>query len=201
MTENDEVLKIECKEYLAISNDIDFTSTYFSYEGNNEWVDPTTTNLMFKRIMECLEIKPGWAFLDCGSGLGHVLYLAYSYFTVVKGVEIISSVYKKSKENLEKLLPSNSIEIFNCNMFNLPDNIWDEINVFYISSPFQECQNIEKLIIKIIDSIKSRDREIYVIYYYPYCSEVLLKYSTLLVPVKSIHGIGDALIYHHNPTS
>ena len=199
MTENDVVLKQECQEYLAFDSTIDFTSTYFSVDGNNEWVDPTTTRFMFERIMNNLDVKREWVFLDCGSGLGHVLYLAHSYFDTVIGVEIIPDVYEKSKKNLNSLFSNNSIEIFNCDMFDLPDNIWNETNIFYISSPFQTSQDIDKLIIRIINSIKAREREIYVIYYYPYCSDVLKKYASFLSLEKIIHGIGDAFVYHHNP--
>lgn len=199
MTENDEVLKKECQKYLAVDKKIDFTSTYVSTDGESEWVDPTTTRLMFERMMNCIEIKPGFAFLDCGSGLGHILYLASFYFDIVRGVEILPIIYKKCCTNLNSLLPGNSIEVFNADMFELPENVWNETNVFYISSPFQNVSDIARLVEKITCSAESVQREIYVIYYYPYCREVFTKYEPFFVLENSIHGLEEALIYHHIP--
>ena len=197
MTENEERLTDEVNVLKRNGYNVDFTSVYMSHDGYNEWVDPTTTWLMFSRIVKCIDIKPNWGFLDCGSGLGYVLYLASGFFSKVTGVEILCDVYRKSISNLDILLPDNNIDVYNCDMFDLPYSVWDEANVFYVSSPFQEYDLIEKLANQVIESLNRVEREIYIVYYYPYCADVFDRYAEILELEYEVYGLGVAKIYHH----
>ncbi len=195
-TENYFVLKNET-ESIYLEYGVDFTKTYFAFDGINEWVDPTTTRKVFEEIIERINPSPKWVFLDCGSGLGHVLYLAANKFSEVIGVEILPDIYRICVSNLDKILPGHTITIINLDLLKLDDSILDRVNVFYCSSPFSDEATFEEFIYKIANSIIRADREVYFIYYYPVFESVMNKVTSIFTIKSQFETIGRVNIYHH----
>ena len=180
------------------NSDVNFYSNYKAVDINLEWKEPTTPRKTFEEIIARIPINKSWVFLDCGCGLGHVIYLASSYFGKVYGVECIPEIAEIARQNLIKLLPNNnSYKIFSCDMFELEKTVIDETNVFYISSPFTDEHEFNNLIKIIIGSLQNREREIWILYFYPYCERVMKKYSGIFPLVDTLETIGKVNYYHH----
>jgi hypothetical protein len=82
-------------------------------------------------------------------------------------------------------------------MFELERKIIDETNIFYISSPFTDEFEFNKLIKIITYSLQNREREIWILYFYPYCEHVMKKYCGILPLVDTLETIGKVNYYHH----
>lgn len=180
---------------------IDFSKTYMSCEKNREWVDPTTTKKVLYEILKNISYKPENILIDCGSGLGYVLYLSSFHFDKTIGVEILDDIAKESKKNLITLMGTDlfqkKIEIIIGDILQQPPTFFDKGSIFYISSPFSTEKEFDLLIGKIYESVKRIDRDVYIIYYYPYFKNVLKNYSDYFEFVKELNLIGDVLIYKH----
>jgi len=198
-TEYNKLMFSEAKEYYN-NPDLDFTSTYRALDESLEWREPTTPRKVFFDIFNKIKIKKEWAFLDCGSGLGHTVYLATFLFDKVYGVEYLKEIYDISQKNLKILLPDNqNYKIFCTDIFGLSIDFLSEINVFYISSPFIEESMFEKLSKNIVSSIKAREREVWIIYFYPHCEKVLKKYHDIIPLQFTLQSIGKVNYYRHSP--
>ena len=177
---------------------VNFYSNYRAVDINLEWKEPTTPRKTFEEIIARIPVNKSWVFLDCGCGLGHVIYLASSYFGKAYGVECIPEIAEIARQNLIKLLPNNnSYKIFSCDMFDLEKTVIDETTIFYISSPFTDEHEFNKLIKIMIGSLQNREREIWLIYFYPYCERVMKKYSGIFPLVDTLETIGKVNYYHH----
>jgi predicted RNA methylase len=199
-TEYNKLLLSEHEHYYQ-NIDVDFHSNYRCVDIDLEWKEPTTTRKAFNRIIERIPQNSDWVFLDCGCGLGHVMYLASFYFNIVYGVELIDEIANIAKQNLMKLLPDNKVcRVFSCDMFDLDTNIINETNVFYISSPFMDEKQFYMLVEMIFGSLQKIEREIWVIYYYPYCANIMEKYREtfpIVDTIETIETIGKVNFYRH----
>jgi SAM-dependent methyltransferase len=196
-TEYNELMLYE-KDFYYKNTDVNFYSNYKAYDDNWEWKEPTTPRKVFDEIIGIIPADKNRVFLDCGCGLGHVMYLATFHFNKVYGVEYISEVADIAEKNLSKLLPDkNKFKIFSCDMFELDKEIFNESSVFYISSPFLEEDTFKKLINIIADSLKKKEREIWIIYFYPYCENVMKEYHCIFPLVNVLETIGKVNYYHH----
>lgn len=164
---NDKILQEEHQLYYANMN-VDFQSIYKTVDGIMEWKDPTTSAAVFTEIMKYINITGCETFMDCGCGLGHVLYLASKFFTKVYGVEIVSEAVEQCIKNISTLLPNNNIKILAADIFTLNKNILDSIDVFYVANPFDNNNDFCKLRNLVEASIERYNRNVYFIYYYPY---------------------------------
>jgi hypothetical protein len=177
---------------------VDFSCTYKSMDRKLEWCEPTTPREVFYEIFSKIECHSDWVFFDCGCGLGHAMYLASTLFSRVYGVEHIPEIANICKNNLNLLISKEKdYKIFNCDMFELDISIFDEVNVFYISSPFNDNTTFEKLIAIINNSILKSDREAWIIYFYPYCEKIMEKYAEVLPLCLTLQTIGKVNYYHH----
>lgn len=177
-TPNTEILRQEAELYKA--QGVDFVKTYYSDDGQNEWKDPTTSRKVFSEIMKNIKISENDVFMDCGCGLGHVVYLASKIFKKVVGVELLEKVFKECESNLRKLYPNGNdgIELINKSMFDLDNALIDSVNVFYFSSPFDCKIEFRKWMENYIGlSLYRKPRCIYFIYYYPIFSVEMNRYS------------------------
>ena len=106
-----------------------------------------------------------------------------------------------SKKNLISLIGNEQflkkIELYIGNILEQPDSFFDKGNIFYVSSPFSEEKDFNFLIDKIYKSIKRRERNVCVVYYYPYFKKVLENYSDYFELVTELSLIGDVVIYKH----
>jgi SAM-dependent methyltransferase len=196
-SEHDKLLHSEHELYYK-DYGVDFCSTYQCFDSEFEWKEPTTSRKVFDEIIEKIPINKSWVFLDIGCGLGHVMYMASSHFDTVYGVEIIDEVAEIAKQNLAKLLPENkSCNVLSGDMFELDKKIINLANVFYISSPFMEEDLFDKLVKMILNSLSDAEREIWIIYYYPYCEHIMDKYRDIFPMVDSLESIGKINFYHH----
>ena len=180
---------------------VDFSKAYLSYEKKYEWVDPTTTKKVFDEILKNISHKPEDVLIDCGSGLGYVLYLSSFHFNKTIGIEILDDIAKESKKNLISLMGidlfQRKIEIIIGDILQQSQTFFDKGSIFFISSPFSTEKEFDLLIGKIYESVKRIDRNVYIIYYYPYFKNILKNYSDYFEFVKELNLIGDVLIYKH----
>jgi len=188
-------------EHYYRNSDVDFHSNYRCFDMEFEWKEPTTTRRAFNEIIGRIPQNYNWVFLDCGCGLGHVMYLASFYFNTVYGVEFIDEVADIAKKNLTKMLPDDkTYRVFSCDMFDLDTKIIRETNVFYISNPFMDEKLFGNLVEIIFNSLKEIEREIWIIYYYPYCENMMKKYSEtfpMVETIETIETVGKVNFYHH----
>lgn len=199
-TPNTEILRQEAEFYKT--KGVDFVKTYYSDDGKNEWKDPTTSRKVFSEIMKNIKISENDVFMDCGCGLGHVVYLASKVFKKVIGVELLGTVFKECESNLRKLYPNgnNGIELINENMFNLDNALIDSVNVFYFSSPFDCKIEFRKWMEEHIGlSLCRNPRNIYFIYYYPIFSAEMDYYSFDLLQTIN-NELGKVNIYQYHGT-
>jgi SAM-dependent methyltransferase len=180
---------------------VDFHSNYRCADVNFEWKEPTTTRKAFNAIIEKIPRNRGYVFLDCGCGLGHAMYLASFYFDIVYGVELIDEIADIAKQNLMTLLPDNRVyRVFSCDIFDLDAKIIDKTNVFYISSPFMDEILFDRLVKIIAGSLQEVEREIWLVYYYPYCENIMEKYHDvfrLVETMETAETMGKVNFYRH----
>ncbi len=174
---------------------VDFVKTYYAEDGISEWKDPTTSRKVFFEILKNIEYSGKEVFMDCGCGLGHVVYLASKIFLKVIGVEILKEVFDQCKSNLSKLNPkwNNNVALKNCDMFSVPDEIIDSVDIFYFSSPFDNVKQFKQWIDKITISFYRKKRKIYFIYYYPRFEKEMM--DSIFSFENTIHTIGKVNIY------
>jgi hypothetical protein len=194
-SEYNKLMLAEHEEYYK-SLGIDFTSTYRELDNVQEWSEPTTPRKVFFEIFDKITIDPKWVYFDCGSGLGHTMYLASFLFTRIYGVEYNPEIANICEKNLKLLMPKE-YKLFKCNVFDVSAFIFDEINVLYLSSPFNDVTTFERLLNLIAISIKNKDREFWLVYFYPYCENIMAKYSKILPLEFSFQSIGKVNYYHH----
>lgn len=199
-TENLLQINKEIRDYYFESN-VNFNKSYFSKDGNNIWVDPSTTKKDFDHILRNILYSSKDVFIDCGSGLGHVLYLSSLHFEKIIGIEILNDVANESRKNLISLMGieeySKKIELIIGNVLEQSEVFFARGNIFYISSPFDKEDDFRKLIDKIYKSVQSHDRNIYIVYYYPYFKSVFNEYNDCFKLVRELKLIGDVVIYKH----
>lgn len=191
-------LMLSEKEEYYNNNNVNFSSSYFAFDKQFEWREPTTPRKIFFDILNQIPLKSENVFLDCGSGLGHVVYLASFFFKKIYGVEYIEEIARLSEKNLQNIMP-NGIDytIFCCDMQNLDMSILNEAHIFYISSPYNDSELFEKFILKIKESIYQRQRESWIIYFYPYYENIMDKYKDVFPLEKTFQTIGKVNYYHH----
>jgi hypothetical protein len=186
------------QEIFYKKNDVNFSSTYLALDKTLEWVEPTTPRKVFFEIFNKLSLNSKCVFLDCGSGLGHAVYLASFFFKEVYGVEYIDEIAKLSEKNLKQIMPKSVVyKIFCHDLLTLDVDLLNKINVFYLSSPFYEKECFEIFIEKIINSIFIQRREIWIIYYYPHHEDIMIKYTDIFPLDISFQSIGKVNSYHH----
>lgn len=199
-TENLLQINKEIIEYYSDVN-VNFDKSYFTKDGKNVWVDPSTTKKDFDQILRNILYTPRDIFIDCGSGLGHVLYLSSFHFEKIIGVEILNDVANASRKNLISLMGkeeySKKIELIIGDVLEQSEVFFSRGNIFYISSPFDKEDDFRKLIDKIYKTVRIHDRKIYIIYYYPYFKSAFNDYKDCFKLVKELNLIGDVVIYKH----
>ena len=193
---NDKRLHDECQQYYD-GLEVDFQSTYKTPDGTLEWKDPTTTVSIFNDILTCLNITGNETFMDCGCGLGHVLYLASKVFNVVFGVEIVEEAVEQCVKNLSVLLPNHTIRVFNVDMFKVDRIVIDSVDVFYVSNPFENKADFSRWRNIVEDSISRFDRNVYFIYYYPFFEADMTKSIFFYLEKVLLSDNGNVNIYRH----
>jgi SAM-dependent methyltransferase len=196
-SEYNKLMLSEKEEYYK-NIEADFFSSYTTIDGKLERCEPTTPRAIFFEIFNKIVIDKDWIFLDCGCGLGHAMYLASFFFDKIYGVEYIPRIVRICKKNLNLIMPKNkTYKIYHCNMFDIDKSVLNEINVFYVSSPFIDIGMFDRLICMIRESILNRDREAWIIYFYPHCESVMEKYSKIFPLELTFKSIGKVNYYHH----
>lgn len=193
-TDNTKVLKEENERYYKNSG-VNFLKTYFLADGEREWKDPTTSRKVFFEILQNIQYSDNDVFMDCGCGLGHIVYLASNHFKKIIGVEILDSVFKECCENLDKLITAKNSDIIlkNCDMLEIEDEVIDLVNIFYFACPFDDLTKFKLWIKRISASFSRYKRKIYFIYYYPIFANELTNSNFALE--KRIDTLGETNIY------
>jgi SAM-dependent methyltransferase len=129
-----------------------------------------------RRVLDVSEVGPDDVFVDIGSGLGRVVYLAARHypFARVEGLEISERLAARSRANLERVrhrLRCRDVRIVNADLldYELPD----DVTVVYCFNPFKRGI-FEALLVKILASIDRRPRAVTLIYLNPVEHELVL---------------------------
>jgi SAM-dependent methyltransferase len=118
-----------------------------------------------RRVLDSSQIAPDDVFVDIGSGLGRVVYLAARYpFARVEGLDISEQLADDSRANLERArrrLRCRDVRIVNADLldYELPD----DATFVYCFNPFRGTI-FAALLAKIFASIDRRPRGITFIY-------------------------------------
>jgi cyclopropane fatty-acyl-phospholipid synthase-like methyltransferase len=155
----------------------------------------STLKETFDLIFSKLKLRNTLTFLDCGCGLGHVLYLASRLFENVYGVEYNKKIVSICRNNLA-VLNVNNVEIINCDILEMDNSILDKINVFYLFNPFIG-RVFSGFIRNIVKSVQQNNREVWMIYLNAICEDIMLKYSDVLPLTDSFLCRKKINIYHH----
>lgn len=193
-TDNTKVLKEEYEHYYK-DKGVNFVKSYFLADGEREWRDPTTSRKVFFEIFQNIQHSESDVFMDCGCGLGHIVYLASNCFKKVIGVEVLKSVFEECCENLKKLITKNDANVIlkNCDMLDLEDDLIDSVTVFYFACPFDDITKFRLWLEKILSSFSRNKRRIYFIYYYPIFENELN--NSIFKLDKTLNSIGETNIY------
>ena len=122
-----------------------------------------------KRMLQSVPIDPAEvAFLDVGCGKGMCMKCAVeSGYKKVAGLDLDQDLLKIARRNMEILkldaecICANAVEFAN----------YADYDVFYFYNPFGRSV-FEKTVEKIVESQAQRNRDIWVLYYYPAFSQV-----------------------------
>lgn len=193
-TSNTVVLRQE-RDTFYKDKGVDFVKSYYAEDGVNEWKDPTTSRKVFFEILNNIKYTGNEVFMDCGCGLGHVVFLASHVFQKVIGIELLETVFNECEKNIKLLFPNgySNIDLIQGDMLIIDDHTIDNVNVFYFSCPFNDLNKFRQWIDKITLSFLRKKRKIYFIYYYPlFESEMANSIFTLNA---TINTIGKVNIY------
>lgn len=125
-----------------------------------------------KRMLQSVPIDPSKAaFLDVGCGKGMCMKCAVEIgYKKVAGLDLDQDLLDIARKNMKKLkmdvdcLYANAVEFEN----------YADYDVFYFYNPFGK-RIFEKTVQKILESQGQRNRDIWVVYYYPASGEVFEK--------------------------
>jgi SAM-dependent methyltransferase len=130
-----------------------------------------------KRVLERSRIGPHDVFVDIGSGLGRVLYLAARYpFARVEGVEISTQLADESRANLDrarnrKRRRCHEVRVVNADLldYDLPD----DATYVYCFNPVKRAL-FRALLEKLKTSLDRHPRELTLVYLNPIEHELVL---------------------------
>jgi SAM-dependent methyltransferase len=121
------------------------------------------------------EMKVKGTVVDFGCGKGRVMAVAALYgFTKIKGIDFASALCAKAKENINKIQPLFPDAVFSVICDDAINyTIQKEDSIFFFFNPFDEIILI-KVVKNILQSLKEKLREIYVVYINPLYKEIFL---------------------------
>jgi 16S rRNA G966 N2-methylase RsmD len=156
----------------------------------------STSKDFFNRVFKDLEEITGKEldkslFIDYGSGKGAAIIHASKFgFKKTIGIEFAKELHDTSVENIKKLGFSNVESLHADATEFLPPS---DVSIIYFFNPFDEV-----VMQKVVDNINSMkehfDKEVYIIYGNPSCSEVLNENFTLLK--NTTHESGARVNYY-----
>jgi len=128
----------------------------------------------FHQMIDGLEIDYSqFIFVDLGSGKGRTLLMACDYpFQRVIGVELLPELHRIAQEN---------IRLYKGGVGDRVQSVWGDARSFefpnhptvlFLFNPFRQAV-LEKVLAKLIDSLREHPRAFYVIYYNPVLESVL----------------------------
>jgi SAM-dependent methyltransferase len=130
---------------------------------------------VFRKLLNKINFSKDSAFVDLGCGKGKILLFAAEYgFKRVTGIEFTKELSECSKKNISiyknKTGLKADIEVVHSDVVDY--EIKDDDNVFYLFNPFDDII-LGKVLDNINASYKKNPRNIYLIYYIPYHSNII----------------------------
>lgn len=102
-------------------------------------------------------------FLDVGSGKGLILFLTAKFnFSKIYGVEINADLFRISTKNLSDF-KDDRLEVINADIFDLNQNLFDSIDIFYLFNPFS-FNDMDKFVATLVESFYRNKRCVDIIY-------------------------------------
>lgn len=125
-------------------------------------------------IIDFLKVSKDDAIIDLGCGKGYAMWqLSKLPFGRIDGLDLAENLVDIAKENLEKLLPSDTrFHYFTCNVLDFKDI--DNYNFVYMFNPFPGPV-FKKVYEQIVDSIKRKNRKFTIIYQNPQFDKIFIE--------------------------
>lgn len=146
-----------------------------------------------RSILPVHEVSSDDVFIDFGSGKGRVLIVATEYpFRRVIGVDLHQHLNAVARSNLDKnryAKRASSYEIIDANVLDY--EIPDDVTVVYMFNPFVGSI-FQHVIDGLVSSLKSRPRQLRIIYYRPVMHSYLIEAG--FVVVRKQMGVSKARV-------
>ncbi|MDV6236876.1 class I SAM-dependent methyltransferase [Leptospira ellisii] len=130
------------------------------------------------KVVKRLNLPSDSSVLDFGCGKGAALY-AFSKFPFkgICGIELSDIAYEIAVENVKNLSLEKRIQVILGDARSLKKEL-DSFNVFYFYNPFPP--DVMKTVVQnVIDSLKNKNRDGYLIYNYPIDSVVIENFNQI----------------------
>ena len=169
------------EKLLGIATDLEQTD----YHGGDYYIYQSTNYSSLERIFDSLNITKYDTLVDFGCGLGRVLFfVSLKFMCNVTGIEYEPELYSRLLDNnaYYHVRFGGQREKFTLLNMKAEDyDIKESDNYFYFFNPFR-TEILDKIINKILESIKMNPRKIYIILYYctPEYIEAMRKYPLKL---------------------
>ena len=136
---------------------------------------PTTASTIYE-ILGSIPLQPNkFAFVDMGSGKGRALLVASEFpFAKIVGVELSEHLHRSAEINIERYKPeSQQCAAFELKCMDALDfDYGDEPVVLFLFDPFGR-EILQNVIANLEASLKTKPRDVYVVYVYPQFEDVL----------------------------
>lgn len=167
------------------------------------WAE-STQQRPFSKLLQRLQLPYKGDFIDLGSGKGKVLLLASEYpFDSILGLEFAEELNVIARENIERYARKRplrgSVQVVTADAANHQFSGREE--VIYISNPFDDVI-MGHVLDNIIESLRSNDRPLWVVYSNAVHRSVLDDCSHFDNILEMSAGGHDFVVYHHaKPTT
>jgi predicted RNA methylase len=139
----------------------------YAYGGSQPHLYRGSSWLVLRELFANLEVAEDDVFVDMGSGMGRVLFMAARRpFRRVIGVEVDEELNEIAQQNIERnrhRLQCQNVEIVTADVFDW--EIPEDVTVVYIFRPFRS-QVFERVLDRLLDSIDRSPRKVRFVYNY-----------------------------------
>jgi predicted RNA methylase len=139
----------------------------YAYGGSQPHLYRGSSWLVLREMFANLEVAEDDVFIDIGSGMGRVLFMAARRpFRRVMGVELDEQLNEIARQNIERnrhRLQCQDVEIVTADVLDW--EIPDDVTIAYIYRPFR-TEVFEHILDRLLESIDRRPRQVRFIYNY-----------------------------------
>lgn len=141
-------------------------------EGKGNQYQPSTDALV--KVLKRFPVSEKDAILDMGCGKGKAMYLMSRFpFGKISGYDLSEELVHIANQNFQKL------GLFRCRAVQADAAAfgdYDAYNYFYIFNAFPQ-EVFERMMNRVLESLKRRPRNCYFIYLHPVCHEYMVSHT------------------------